>query len=498
MTDEEHPEDGERTYRDCVIIDDKGNIKGFNYTNLAKHVMMEFNTLSLSGSILYIYRENKYKRNEGEVEEFLEYIISKKLKYTGSRKRIIQEIFDILLHNNNHTISPFNKEFGYIPVKNGVLKIDYDSNSKRLTEKIQLLEHSPKFKFTFVFPVEYKPDVDISGISDILKSWYDNEEYEEFENCYTGEIPTILLQIPAQALLQLQGMDTFKKSYIIQGDYNMGKSSYIELLENTFGKENCSNVSLQDMCSEKFSIPSLENKLLNLYEDLNDNDIKGIGKFKNFTGGNEFEIEQKFINRYKARIFAVNCFACNRPPKIDKSFENDDAFWNRWEYIKFKTYFPIDNSWKQKNLVGDNLSAFLNLVIVCSFEIYKLKQPILISDASVVRDMWENNSDPLWRWLEENFTNIDSFEITYPKRPIYDMYTKWENDNNVPDTQRVKSLEHFGRLLYKYGWHDHRVRTKGKADTKWTHVFKTRWKSIEEIKHGQMKVTNAEDLILTT
>ena len=100
---------------------------------------------------------------------------------------------------------PFNNYNNLIPVQNGIVKLDFESN------KAALINYSPEYCFNYKLPVIFNPNRRNTVLYDKMFSQYTSDE--------TG---VILYQAPAQGIAQMLGYGTFKKSYIFQGDGDAG------------------------------------------------------------------------------------------------------------------------------------------------------------------------------------------------------------------------------------------------------------------------------------
>ena len=143
---------------------------------------------------------------------------------------------------------PFNNSTNLIPVKNGVLKINFTSGN------VTLLDDSPEHRFTYKLPVIFNPDANPSEIRKYLES--------------LGCDIDFLTQIPAQGLLSMLGRN-YKKSYLCIGEKNSGKTTFLDMLnEQFFGTSNCANIPLNELMNDRFKASGLVGKLINIADEL--------------------------------------------------------------------------------------------------------------------------------------------------------------------------------------------------------------------------------------
>lgn len=311
-----------------------------DHGQIADQIHRKFNTLVFNGEIwIYDPEKGTYRRNAGEIQaEFKQ--ICENLEFMESITREMKDVLFHLLTLNRHLEYPFNKVPGLIPVRNGVIRVS--------PEGVDLLPHSPGYRFTFQLPVRYDDKVNTAPIFSILEEW-------------AGEEKEYLIQIPAQSFLQAWG-NVYKAAYLLLGPPDAGKTSYVELLTSFVGKENVSRVGLHAMCGSRFATSSLVGKLVNIEDDLPAVPLSLVGAFKILTGGQELEVERKHSPQFNATLTAVQIFTANQPPELTRDIE-DAGFWSRWNILLFGNKFPVNPDWKTELLKEENLSAFLLVVV---------------------------------------------------------------------------------------------------------------------------------------
>ena len=431
------------------------------YTTIADWIIATLKTITYRRTI-YVYDRGRgiYRANDGDIEQLVQEIADR-CGFTGRISTAKREVLSYILDQEIAREYPFNSYPG-IPCANGVVVFDFENGT------CSLVPHSPEYRFTYRLPVAYDPAADPTEIRQVLASWADEGRYD------------VLLQIPAQAILQaVVTGKPFKKSYIIHGDTNGGKSSYIELIRRTFGSENIARVMLQQIGSDRFCLANLEGKLFNVYDDLDDVPMQNSSVLKAITGDDTHYVEKKGRDAYEARIFCVHIFTCNRPPSTPERVQNDAAFWGRWEFITFPNYFEVNPKWYDQVLTPATCSAYFNLVLEMALSIYQAGELPVKSSAYEVRDAWQTNSDPLYRFVTEN---MDRSEAGYVlKEDAYAGFLNFARTENVPPSKIPPTPETFAKAVFKYGFAPARVRVDGAR----VQVFRGyAWKSTSQYKPG--------------
>ena len=424
------------------------------YSDIADYIADTLHTVTYRGMI-YVYdpKMGIHRPNDTDVEQMTQEI-AEQCGYGGRITTAKREVLSYVTAKNVRREYPFNRCPG-IPVANGVVMVDYATGERTLEP------HRPENLYTYRLPVTFDPEAPTDEIDAVIASWVDEDARP------------LLYQIPAQALLQATvAPKPYKKSYIIHGDTNAAKSSYLELLRRCFGEENTSRVMLQRIGQDRFCLAGMEGKLFNIYDDLDDVPMQNSTVLKTLTGFDMHDVERKGIDSYRARIFAVHVYTCNQPPETPERVLNDAAFWERWEYITFPNYFAVDPGWYDRVLTPRNCSAFFNRVIDHAVEIMQRGSLVIKSNAYDVRDRWKTNSDPIYKFVQEN---MDRSETGYiHKQETYDAFLAFAHTEGVADSKIPMTLDMFAQAIFKYGFTPARVRIDGKR----THVFQGyTWKS---------------------
>lgn len=416
----------------------------------ADHLYEQFHVVAFNGT-LYVYGDGIYRENKGQIETEIRRIVNE----GGTNEQLTRITREVLAHLKAiapYATYPFDQAPGRIPVANGVIAIDYESGA------VTLDGHSPGYRFTYKLPVVYDKDADGEAFHEnVIGTYVDEEDV------------LALYQVPAQALLQAHGAKPYKRAYILHGDANGGKSTYLEILAAFFGRENIAGASLQQIGTDRFVNGTLEGKVLNMCDDLEDVPLKNVGPFKTLTGIFDHTIERKHTNPYRGRITCPHIFTCNAPPEVPERFTYDDAFWVRWVYLHFENVFEVDPQFNAKWITPENLSGFLNRVIVVMKRIRK--EGLLISpDASETKQAWTIAADPFAKFVAAEMRPADK-EQKFTKETLLKAFIAWCGDNNIPSRKTPTTVNALTRLTFKNEFRTVRV---GKD---WQYGAKKQWNS---------------------
>lgn len=430
------------------------------YPAVCDYLHLRFHTVTFhppnikTGPVIYVYDKKSgiHRPNSGDLEAVINQIY-RACECQGSIVRDTREIMHLLASKNRHVSYPFNRQrggdHGLIPVLNGVVKLNFEEM------RVSLLPHDPEHMWTFTLPVRYDPEADPEYITEVLRAWIgegtdgDGDLKEGVKKIETWRV---LLQIPAQALLQFCMDKTYKRAYILVGEADAGKSSFITtFLPKVFGSGNVSSVSLQSIVSDRFASGNLENKMLNAFDDLSDKELGAVGPFKAYTGATMHDIERKHQGSYPGRIFCVHAFACNQLPKVPESCMYDAAFWDRWVIIRFPYSFDVDPVFQERLIQEENLNAFFILVLSMMMSIRRDRALPFDQSPGEVMALWLQKADPVAQFLEDTCNEVHHVN-RFDQEKFYQAYLKWfdAQDPKLDPRKRIRSRNKFGEALMKY------------------------------------------------
>lgn len=165
------------------------------------------------------------------------------------------------------------------------------------------------------------------------------------------------------------------KVFFIMGEApDSGKSLLGNFIESLFPTEYVSNIALTDM-NKPFSVAPIAGSAINISLDLPSTKLNAVAvsNLKMFTGGDTFNINEKFEKVYRYENRAKLVFASNFPISL---IENDNAFWNRLVYLPFKKSVPKEEQdrellkklQKEKNAIVSKAILYAQKLIEADFQ----------------------------------------------------------------------------------------------------------------------------------
>lgn len=331
----------------------------------------------------------------------------------NKKREVLSALKDLLMNKENYNKFTFstnpNKEL--INLKNGML--DW--------RKDVLKEHNHEYYSQYQIPITYNPEANCTKWEKTMKEWIPAKETRMFLQEYVGYclIPDTSMQI----------------AVILTGSGSNGKSTFLDVLESLFGKNQLSNIPLNKL-NNRFEVTYIKDKLVNICSDLNSNYISETGNIKRIIGGDTLRGEYKNGSGFDFKSFARMFFSANEIP-----LANDQTYgwYRRFEIIDFPNEFKKSDSnfdlYLKDKLKGE-LPGIFNWALK-GLRRLKEKGEFTHSDQiKKAKKKYKKNNDSFEAFLDEMIElSADKFEVSHV---VYDAYVKYCKDEGLKFTSRKK------------------------------------------------------------
>jgi len=335
----------------------------------------------------------------------------------------------------------FNKHDDLLPVENGVIDLRTGA----------LLPHDPKYRFTFVCPVEYKPQADTSVIekflSDSIEHYGSDSEVKEFFQKSLGYMLT---------------GDTSQEIYFyVWGRARSGKGTLAEMVQAIMG--DCGGAANFDSFTRKrtngdqgFDIAPLHNKRVIFASESDKNQRMNESFIKTITGNDKIQVSFKGQTPFTFKPKWKLVFMSNHQIAADP---DDSAFWVRTRLINFPNGHDEetqDPKYKAALLEKSNLEAMLAFMVQGSIMFYqeeKIAQPAKLKELKKERRL---QLDTVQQWLDEN-TLVATLDNGWGASKLHSHYENWCNVNGYDSKEIVGTLKSFCASLRSKGYMDKRT-----------------------------------------
>jgi putative DNA primase/helicase len=244
----------------------------------------------------------------------------------------------------------------------------------------------------------------------------------------------------------------FKKSFMLLGGTDTGKSTFLNLIKDLLGKLNYSAVSIRELFdpNNRFVTSDLLRKLTNLASETKEYSIDDIDRFKRLTGGDPITADVKFKKPVTFTPYAKLIVASNKLPDVKD--RNDKAFWRRWLIIEFPHKFPNDDEWYRKTFTEQEMEGILTISIMAITRVFLRKQFDFEQTPDQLMGMWLANIDMVYRfvktYVEKGILILDpkNGDFWIKRTELYEMYKEYCID--IEESRVGKKA--FARRLQEY------------------------------------------------
>lgn len=221
------------------------------------------------------------------------------------------EVFDCL---RDITECKTQADARYIAFRNGVLDI--------VTGQMQ--SFSPDLVITNQIPWDYNPGAYSELADDTLNKLACGDQ-------------------PIRALLEecigycFYRANDYKKSFMLTGKGNNGKSTFLDCVKSILGDGNISALDLKEL-GDRFSTSMMFGKLANIGDDIGDDFLQGsqVATFKKVVSGNRIKAERKGQDPFEFNPYVKLLFSANDIPRMK---DKTGATLNRLVIIPFNARF---------------------------------------------------------------------------------------------------------------------------------------------------------------
>lgn len=190
---------------------------------------------------------------------------------------------------------------------------------------------------------EFSPDI---VITNKIPWEYDKRAYSELADktlnklaCGDKKIRALLEECIGYCFYR---RNELSKAFILTGDKSNGKSTFLDMVRNVLGEENCSSLDLGEL-DERFSVATLGGRLANIGDDISDDFLQGksVAMFKKIVSGNEVKAEIKNDpNIFFMRPYVKLLFSANDIPRMK---DKTGAVLRRLVIVPFNARFSKDD-----------------------------------------------------------------------------------------------------------------------------------------------------------
>lgn len=392
--EKESLEDGGSSYLKYFYISN-GSSK-FMPSWLAKDIHNSFSKFFNDGRILYRYKDGKYI-NDGD--SYFRSLAQELLHDESKKNRIEESLYWLRNDTLSDSGTPLNKHDGLINVSNGL--VNYKTG--------ELLPHTDERVSTVQFPVVYDPNANDEVVMKFLESVLPHDTIET------------MLELIGYCLVPTT---KYEKAFMFSGTGANGKSTFVNMLSALLGKENVSNVPLQDLENNRFKSAQLYGKMANIFADIAPTALDKSSVFKSIVSGDSISAEYKGKDSFDFRPFAKLIFSANELPATRDITE---GFFRRWIIIPFPNQFKKHHA--NPNLIHklttpEALSTLLNYAIQ---GLNRLEVNGHFTESETINNLlneYKKESDSIATFVEEK-CDLGAWGECTSTKELFEAYEKW-------------------------------------------------------------------------
>lgn len=368
----------------------------FLFDKFARFLKSEYNIIRVDNQ-LHIYDNGIYKGGNENIES----IMIKHLPGLNKSKRTEVLAYLELICQGEKTISGAE----YIAFRNGVYNIT--------TEKLQAF--TPDIIILNKIDWNYNPDAYDPNVNNLLNRLA----------CGDKKVRALLCEVVGYCFYR---RNELRKAFILIGEKQNGKSTYLKLINFLLGKDNVTNLDLAEL-GQRFKPAELFGKLANIGDDIGDDFIQNPAIFKKVVSGDPVNVERKGENPFNLRNYSKFLFSANNIPRIkDKS----GAVISRLVIIPFNARFtPEDKDFDPYIIYKVTTENAMEYLINLGLEgLKRVLQSYTFTEndstKAALKEYEENNNPVLLFFKEMEITDV----VNKSTRDIFSKYQMFCAENN--------------------------------------------------------------------
>lgn len=360
---------------------------------------------------LHVYKNGIYVNGHKEIENQMIKCIP---DLNRAKRNEVLSYIDIMIEQNE-PMAPAN----YIAFNNGVYNLFTD----------ELEDFAPDIVITNKIPYDYNPE----AYSEICDKTLDKLA------CFDEKIRMLLEECIGYCFYR---RNELRKSIILTGEKENGKSTFLAMLETLLGHENVSGLDLKEL-GERFKTAQLFGKLANIGDDIGDEFIPNPAIFKKLSSGNMVNVEFKGEDPFDFSSYAKLIFSANNIPRIkDKS----GAVISRLVIIPFNARFSVNDPdfdpYIKYKLITPDVMEYLILLGIEGLKRILKNQQFTVSEKvqRALHDYEENNNPILLFFKDEPKIYDETTSKVYQEYYSFCMANNFSPLSNIEFSKQVKKF----------------------------------------------------------
>lgn len=299
-----------------------------------------------------------------------------------------------------------------VAVENGIL----DVVSRELND------HDSRYNALNKLPVEFdadaaEPEVFLEYLEEVVPEQEERQKLQEFVG-YT----LLHWGVP------------FEKCLFLVGGTNSGKSTFIDVINMLHDEDAVSHVTPQEVLQQRFKSAQLYGSWLNTRNDIPNDTVENVGKFKELVSGEEMVMEKKNQPNFNHAPNAKHIYAGNQLPT---SSVDDQAFYERILLVSFPNTIPREEQDRRLlQKIKDELPGVLNWALDGLDRLMSNSLFTADRSASETEQMWEKWSSSVKRFGHECTEVTGDSDDYIAKGMLMEMFEEYASRRGMPSSSK--------------------------------------------------------------
>lgn len=364
---------------------------------------------------LHIFRDGLYVNGYKQIEsEMIKHIPN--LKKT--QRREVLDYMELIVEERTAA------DARYIAFNNGVLDI----------VTMDLLPFSSELVITNKIPWNYVPDA-YSELADKTLNKL---------ACGDAVIRSLLEECIGYCFYRRNEMG---KAFILTGDKNNGKSTFLDVLKHILSDENISALDLKEL-GDRFNTSMMFGKLANIGDDIGDDFLQGsqVSIFKKIVTGNRIKAERKGQDPFEFNPYIKLLFAANDIPRMK---DKTGAVLRRLVIIPFNATFSksdpdYDPYIKYELIQQESIEYLIQLGVQGLKRILENNEFTKSEQVQKQLDEYETENNPIVAFIAEVGVGGIENQLT---SDVFKRYQVFCSDNNMNPMSNIVFSKQINKRL---------------------------------------------------
>jgi putative DNA primase/helicase len=286
-------------------------------------------------------------------------------------------------------------------------------------------EHDPTRYDLVQIPHEYDPEAECPKWREALDEWINEPETRQFIQEFIG-----------YCLIPDASLDRY---VILTGTGKNGKSTFLEVVQEMFGRENCTGIPLHKLTNKpRFETKNIMGTLVNICSDIDAEYIERTGTLKKIVSGEQIRGEFKHGDSFDFTPFARLIFSANELPKArDKS----EAWYRRMEVVPFPNRFDPDAPDTDPNLSEKLINEIPGVINWALEGLRRLEERghfVTSDEMSDYMDDYQRKNDSVLAFVDDRLEITADADDRVPLKAIHRLYKSYCEDSGLSPVSRDK------------------------------------------------------------